>query len=80
MCGVSLFELFLSNPYQIFFLINLKHSSSNLFSESPAQPKEMQDNARTVILSKTTLKNPNLYCSVKATITDVIDAVWLPPS
>lgn len=75
---ISVSDLFLSNPYQIFFFLNLiyfKHSSSNLFSELPAQPKEMQDNARTVILSKTTLKYPNLFCSVKATITDVIETV-----
>lgn len=71
----SVFGLFLSNLYQtVFFLIIPKHSSSNLFSDLPAQPKEMRDKARTVILSKTTLKYPNLFCSVKATITDVIKA------
>lgn len=37
---------------RFFFLINFKSSSSNLFSELPGQPKEMQDSARTVILSK----------------------------
>lgn len=45
------------------------------FSESPALPKEMQDNARTAIVSKTTLKYTNLFSSVKATVTDVIKAL-----
>ena len=40
----------------------------------------MQDNARTVILSKTTLKCPNLLSSVKATIIDGIEVVWFPAS
>ena len=64
----------------LFSLINPKHSSSNLVLELPAQPKEMRDNARTVISAKTAPKCSNLLSSVKATITDVIEVVWFTAS